>query len=220
MTQFKEKSESTSENTNIGLFDYPVLMAADVLLYDAKFVPVGDDQDQHLELARALARRFNSRFGKTFIEPQALHTEVPRLMSLDDPKKKMSKSRPEGCLFLDDEPEVIRKKIKRAVTDSGSEIKFNEKEKPAISNLLLIYSAFSGKTIKQIEKLYVGNGYGEFKLDLAEVVIRGLTPFQKKKNELKKKFPQILKGVFVGNKKAKKVASKKMLEIKKKVGIQ
>jgi len=211
--------DAYSEFSNFGLIDYPVLMAADVLIYNAKFVPVGNDQDQHLELARTLARKFNAKFGKTFIEPQALHAEVPRLMSLDDPEKKMSKSRPEGCLFLDDEPEVIRKKIKRAVTDSGSEVKFDEKEKPAISNLLLIYSAFSGKTIKQVEKMYAGKGYGQFKSDLAEVVIEGLAPFQKKKNELKKKLPQILKEIEKGNKKTKTVASKKMLEIKKKVGL-
>jgi len=219
MTQFKDKSESTTQNINVGLFSYPILMASDILLYDAKFVPVGNDQDQHLELARALTRKFNSKFGKTFLEPQALHTEVPRLMSLDDPEKKMSKSRPEGCLFLDDEPEIIRKKIKRAVTDSGNEVKFDEKGKPAISNLLLIYSAFSGKKIKEIEKMFIGKGYGEFKSSLAEVVIEGLAPFQKKKTELKKKLPQVLKRVEKGNKKAKIVASKKMLEIKKKIGL-
>lgn len=219
MTQFKDKSESVTQNINVGLFSYPTLMASDILLYDAKFVPVGNDQDQHLELARTLARKFNAKFGKTFMEPQALHTEIPRLMSLDDPEKKMSKSRPEGCLFLDDEPEIIRKKIKRAVTDSGSEVKFDEKEKPAISNLLLIYSAFSGKAIKQIEKLYVGKGYGEFKSNLAEVVIEGFAPFQKKKTELKKKLPQILKDIEKGNKKTKTVASKKMLEVKKKIGL-
>ncbi len=219
MTQFKDKSESAVQNVNVGLFNYPVLMTSDILLYDAKFVPVGNDQDQHLELTRTLARKFNTKFGKTFIEPQALHTEIPRLMSLDDPEKKMSKSRPEGCLFLDDEPEVIRKKIKRAVTDSGSEVRFGEKEKPAISNLLLIYSAFSGKTIKQIEKLYIGKRYGEFKSDLAEVVIEGLAPFQKKKTELKEKLSRILKETEKGNKKAKMIAAKKMQEIKEKIGL-
>ncbi|MEK7086816.1 MAG: tryptophan--tRNA ligase, partial [Patescibacteria group bacterium] len=125
MTQFKEKSEIAPKNVNVGLFDYPVLMAADVLLYDTQFVPVGDDQLQHLELTRTLARKFNGKFGKTFIEPKALLTETPRLMSLDEPKKKMSKSRPTGCLFIDDSPSTIRAKIKTAVTDSGKEIKYD-----------------------------------------------------------------------------------------------
>lgn len=219
MTQFKDKSESAAQNINVGLFSYPTLMASDIILYDAKFVPVGNDQDQHLELARTLARKFNSKFGKTFIEPQALHTEISRLMSLDDPQKKMSKSRPEGCLFLDDKPDVIRQKIKRAVSDSGNEIRFDEKEKPAISNLLLIYSAFGGKKISEIEKMYVGKGYGEFKTNLAEIVVDGLSPFQEKKNELKKKSPQILKEIEMCNKKAKMIATKKMQEIKGKIGL-
>ncbi len=243
MTQFKDKTQvvfnrldretegqrngrssmsvelATDLATNVGLFDYPVLMASDILLYDAKFVPVGNDQDQHLELARTLARKFNSKFGKTFIEPQALHTEVPRLMSLDDPEKKMSKSRPEGCLFLDDTPDVIRKKIKRAVTDSGNEVKFDEKEKPAISNLLLVYSAFGGKKISEIEKMYAGKGYGEFKSELAEIVVKGLTPFQEKKKVLRREMEEVMKEVGDGNRNAKTIALKKMLEIKKRIGL-
>lgn len=219
MTQFKDKSTKEAEGVNAGLLTYPVLMSADVLLYNAQFVPVGDDQDQHLELARTLARKFNSKFGKTFVEPQALHTKIPRLMSLDDPEKKMSKSRSEGCLFLDDEPNVIRTKIKKAVTDSGKEIVYNLKEKPAVSNLLLMYSAFGGKKIADIEKMYKGRGYAEFKSDLAEMVVGGLEPIQKKKGEVKKKMLTMKKEIASGNKKVQKIASEKMKEVRKKIGL-
>ncbi len=219
MTQFKEKTGEEYETTNVGLFDYPVLMAADILLYDTKFVPVGDDQLQHLELTRTLARKFNSRFGNAFFEPKPLLTEIPRLMSLDDPTKKMSKSRPEGCLFLDDEPETIRKKIMRAVTDSGSEVRADREKKPAVTNLIRIYSAMSGKSVTQIEERFKGRGYGEFKKELSEIVVRGLAPFQKKKKELRKKRAAIMKRVATGNKKANTIASKKLLEVKKKTGL-
>jgi len=143
MTQFKEKG-GEKESANVGLFTYPVLMAADILLYDAKVVPVGEDQLQHLELARTLARKFKAKFGKVFIEPKALMTDVPRLMSLKDPKKKMSKSDPAGCLFLDDAPEAIRKKVMGAVTDSGGAVAYDQKQRPGISNLVLIYAAIGG----------------------------------------------------------------------------
>ena len=142
MTQFKDKG-GEQESANVGLFDYPVLMAADILIYDTKFVPVGDDQLQHLELARTLARKFNSKFGNTFTEPQPLLTQTPRVMSLDDPSKKMSKSRPAGCIFLDDSPEEIHKKVMRATTDSESVIRYDTETKPGISNLLRIYSSLS-----------------------------------------------------------------------------
>ena len=225
MTQFKEKSESALQNINVGLFTYPTLMAADILLYDAAVVPVGEDQLQHLELTRTLARKFNSKFparaggGKTFIEPKPLLTKAERLMSLDIPTKKMSKSRPAGCLFLDDSPTVIKVKIMRATTDSGKEIKYNEKNKPGISNLLLIYSALSNKSVKTIEKIYEGKGYAEFKKDLAEAVVKALAPFQKKKKELVKKPSPIKRVLAAGNKKADAVASKKILEVKKKIGL-
>ena len=153
MTQFKDKSEDTPENINVGLFNYPVLMAADIILYDAKFVPVGDDQLQHLEFARTIARKFNNKYGKMFIEPQPLLTENSRVMSLNEPKKKMSKSRPAGCLFIDDSPEVIRKKIMSAVTDSGNEIKAEMEGKEGIGNLVLLYSAFTGEIGASIEKI-------------------------------------------------------------------
>lgn len=217
MTQFKEKSGSGAENANVGLFTYPTLMAADILLYDAAFVPVGEDQLQHLELTRTLARKFNNKFGKTFIEPKPLLTEVPRLMSLDDPMKKMSKSRPEGCLFIDDTPEKIRAKIGRATTDSGKEIKYDEKNKPGISNLLLIYSSLSGKTVQSIEARYKGKGYADFKRDLAEVVTKTLTPYQTAKRKIS---TAAARAVFAkGNEKANAIAKKKLLDIKRKIGI-
>ncbi len=219
MTQFKDKSQSQSENINMGLFDYPVLMAADVFLYGAAVVPIGEDQTQHLELARALARRFNARFGKTFIEPEPILTEAKRIMSLDDPAKKMSKSRPQGCLFLDDEPDVIRKKIQRAVTDSGSEIKYDPKNKPALSNLMSVYAAMADMRIDEIEARFKGKGYGDFKKDLAEVIVRVLAPFQEKKRELLANPSTIKKTLSAGNEKANAVAEKKIKEIKEKIGI-
>lgn len=219
MTQFKEKSELNSQDTNSGLFTYPVLMAADIFLYNAQFVPVGDDQLQHLELARTLARKFNSRFGNTFFEPKPILTKVPRLMSLDDPTKKMSKSRPMGCLFLDDSSDVIRGKIKKAVTDSGHDVKFDPEAKPAISNLLLIYSSLSKMPIPKIEKQFEGKGYGEFKKELGEVVTDALLPFQKKKKEIMKKAGFVKKALDQGNVIANKLAEKKLREVKKKIGL-
>src|SRR3990167_8329659 len=168
MTQFKEKSGAQKENVNVGLFFYPILMSADIILYNADFVPVGEDQLQHLELARTLVRKFNNKFGQTFIEPKALLTATPRLMSLDDPTKKMSKSRPAGCLFIDDSPEEIEKKIKAAVTDSGSEGKYDPKNKPGISNLLEIMAGLSDKTAPETEKQFTGMNYGEFKKSVSD----------------------------------------------------
>ncbi len=193
MTQFKDKSatskksSSHGENVSVGLFDYPVLMAADILLYNANLVPVGHDQLQHIELTRDLAKRFNSHFGETFVIPQGLvKKEGARIMGLDDPTKKMSKSSPNPANFIAllDSPEVAKKKIMRAVTDSGSEIKYDPKNKPAISNLLTIYSLLTNQTIKNLEKKYQGQGYGNFKKDLAEVVGIFLTDFQKKYHRL------------------------------------
>ncbi len=219
MTQFKDKSENMTETVNVGLFDYPVLMAADIILYDAKFVPVGDDQDQHLEFTRTLARKFNSRFGQTFFEPKSLHAAMPRVMSLDDPKKKMSKSQPTGCLFLDDSPEVIRKKIMSAVTDSGREIKYDPENKPAISNLIELYGGIVNYTTQQTEKKFAGASYAELKKSLAEEIIKVLAPFQKKKRELAKKHKLVYNLIKVGNKRANLAASKKIKDIKKRVGI-
>ena len=213
----KEKFEKIAEGANFGLIMYPVLMAADILLYDGEFVPVGHDQLQHLELARTLVRKFNNKYGKTFIEPKPLLTSTPRVMSLNDPAKKMSKSRPEGCLFLDDTQEIIKKKIARAVTDSGSEVKYNAEQKPGISNLMKIYESLSGVSVAEIEKKYQGRGYGDFKKDLAEVIIKALEPFQKIKSRLK---ASAVKSAFeAGRKKAGVIASKKMTTVKKAIGL-
>ncbi|MDO8504380.1 MAG: tryptophan--tRNA ligase [Candidatus Liptonbacteria bacterium] len=211
--------EEIMKYTNMGLFDYPVLMAADILLYDAKFVPVGDDQLQHLELARTLARKFNSKFGKTFAEPQPLLTELPRVMSLDNPLKKMSKSNPAGCLFLDDSPETIKEKIKRAVTDSDTHIRYDAQAKPAISNLLRIYASLSNSLVPDIEKQFEGKNYSEFKLALADIVAKHLESFFKNKKTMLKK-PALIRAVLgAGNKKAGGLATKKILAIKKRIGL-
>ncbi|MDP3999573.1 MAG: tryptophan--tRNA ligase [bacterium] len=215
MTQYKDKAKSQPANINMGLLNYPLLMAADIFLYNAKFVPVGDDQLQHLELARTLARKFNKRFGQTFIEPQSILTKTPRVMSLDNPEKKMSKSSPNSCLFLDDSPEEIESKIKRAVTDSGSEIKYDRQNKAGVSNLLEIYSELSGKAIPAIEKMCAGKGYGQFKTDLAKVVTDALKPFR----EVKSKKLNIKSMLDAGAKKAQKIAEKKMGEVKQKIGL-
>lgn len=219
MTQYKDKIANQKENINAGLFNYPVLMAADILIYDTQFVPVGDDQDQHLELARTLARRFNSRFGKTFVEPKGLHTPTPRVMSLKNPAKKMSKSKPEGCLFLDDSPKDIEAKLKAAVTDSGSEIKYDREKKPAISNLLEMYSALADKEIPELEKKFKNSSYSDFKKSLAELVAGHFADFRKKKKSLLAK-PDTLTAVLkAGSKQAAKQANKKILEVKQKVGL-
>ncbi len=219
MTQFKDKSKSQAENVNMGLFDYPVLMAADVFLYDAAVVPIGEDQTQHLELARTLVRKFNAKFGETFIEPEPILTEAKRIMSLDDPTKKMSKSRPQGCLFLDDEPDVIRKKIQRAVTDSGNEITYDPERKPALSNLMNIYENMADIRIDEIKKKFQGKGYGDFKKGLAEIIVQALAPFQEKKRKFLANPDIIKKTLAAGNKKASLIADKKIKEVKEKIGL-
>ncbi len=220
MTQFKTKSDGEKESANVGLLTYPVLQTADVFLYSAECVPTGDDQDQHLELARTIARKFNARFGETFKEPENIHTSTPRVMSLTDPNKKMSKSQPDGCLFMDDEPEDIKRKIARATTDSGSEIKHDRKNKPGVSNLLEIYSSISGEPVNKIEKRFSGKNYSELKKSLAEEISGYFANFRKKKKSLMVK-PSILKSVLsAGSKKASIKASAKIKEVKKKVGLQ
>ena len=219
MTQFKDKSETQHDNVNVGLFTYPTLMAADILLYDAKFVPVGEDQLQHLELTRTLARKFNSRFGETFDEPQAVMTKSSRIMSLDDPTKKMSKSRPGGCLFIDDSPEAIESKVRTAVTDSGNEIKYDPKNKPGISNMLEIMSAISGKSVEELANGFSGMNYGEFKHSLSDYLIEHFAPLRKKKAALIKKSATVKSALRSGATKAQKTAEKKMAEIKKKIGL-
>ncbi len=207
------------EPPNSGLLDYPILMAADILIYDGQFVPVGNDQLQHLEFARTLARKFNNRFGKTFVEPQPILTKTPRVMSLDDPSKKMSKSRPQGCLFIDDSPEEIKKKIARAVTDSDSKISYDPAKKPGLSNLLGIYAALKNIDAKNAEKEFAGKSYAEFKSELAGLVADYFADFRKKKKELLAKPENLKKVLNDGSEKARAVADKKIQEVKEKIGI-
>lgn len=188
MTQFKDKSgKQGAEGTTVGLFAYPMLMAADILLYDAVAVPVGDDQRQHVELTRDLAGRFNSRFGETFVVPEAvIPQETARIFDLQEPTAKMSKSASSesGVVWLMDEPSVTAKKIKSAVTDTEREIRFDRGEKPGIANLLTIYSVFAEKTIAELEGEYAGRGYGDLKKDLAEVVVETFGPIRARTLEL------------------------------------
>ena len=186
MTQFKDKSQKLNkEKIGLGLFAYPVLMASDILLYDATIVPVGEDQIQHVELTRDLAKRFNHRYGDTLIMPKAVVTKVgARIMSLSDPTKKMSKSDEKGDIFLKDDPKVIRKKIMSAVTDSESVVKYDVINKPGISNLLTIYASLKNITIPEAEKEFEGANYGTFKKAVADAVIEEIEPFQKRYQEI------------------------------------
>lgn len=221
MTQYKDKAKQHKKNNNVGLFTYPVLMAADILLYQTNFVPVGEDQKQHLELTRAIAERFNNKYGETFTVPEYFSApQGARIMSLDDPTKKMSKSATSewGYLALTDTPDVITKKIKKAVTDSGNEVKAG-KDKPALTNLLTIYSALSGKSISDIETLYHGQGYGKFKQDLAAVVIAELQPIQKKYQESMSDVPMLQTILQQGAAQARQIANKTLSDVKTKIGI-
>jgi tryptophanyl-tRNA synthetase len=187
MTQFKDKSKRYESNINAGLFDYPVLMAADILLYNTKLVPVGEDQKQHLEITRDIALRFNNIYGDVFTIPEPFIPPMgARIMSILDPTQKMSKSdsNANNYIALLDDPDLIRQKMKRAVTDSGSEIRFLE-SKPGVSNLLTLYAALTDTTIPEIEQQYVNCGYGKFKSDLAEVAVEFLKPIQQRYKELR-----------------------------------
>jgi tryptophanyl-tRNA synthetase len=188
MTQFKDKSARYgADATNVGLFAYPILMAADILLYDAEVVPVGDDQKQHVELTRDLAERFNSRFGETFVVPKAMiQKDTARIYDLQNPTSKMSKSAesPAGLILLLDEPGVTRKKIMRAVTDTDAVIRFDRREKPGVSNLLAIYAALTEREVEDVASEYDGKGYGDLKKGLAEVVIGEFEPVRARALEL------------------------------------
>ncbi len=224
MTQYKDKSKQAKqqfgEEAGAGLLNYPVLMAADILLDKTQLVPVGKDQEQHVELARTIARKFNQKFGQTFVEPKVkLAKEGAQIMSLTDPKKKMSKSISQGCLYLFDEPDVIRKKIMSAVTDLGRQIKYDPIKKPGISNLLTIYSLFSGKSIKDLEKKFKGQGYAKFKEKLADLLIKELEPLRKKRKELLSRQVYIKEILDQGEKKAKTIAQETMAEVRKKTGL-
>lgn len=218
MTQFKDKAAQHEKNVNGGLFNYPVLMAADILLYQTNIVPVGKDQTQHVELTRTLARRFNQLYGETFTIPEALLGKGAMIMGLDDPTKKMSKSAvsPDNYIALTDSAEVVRKKIARAVTDSGKEIKMRS-AKPAISNLLTIYHLLNNISINDLEKKYEGKGYADFKKDLAEVIINFLKPIQNKIKSLDQ--PTTKKILEGGAKQANALSQLTLTRVKEKIGI-
>jgi tryptophanyl-tRNA synthetase len=220
MTQFKDKSAG-KEAVSAGLLTYPPLMAADILLYNTDIVPVGEDQKQHIELTRDLAERFNKRYGEIFTIPEARIPKVgARIMSLADPTKKMSKSDPNKKAFITllDDAKTIEKKIKSAVTDSDGIIKYDKENKPGITNLLNIYSILANKTIDELEKEYQGKGYGEFKADLAQVIIDTLTPIQEKYYNLMES--DLLDEVLdEGAEKANKVANKMLKKMENAMGL-
>ncbi len=222
MTQFKDKSQKlNNEAIGVGLFAYPVLMSADILLYNADVVPVGDDQTQHVELTRTLVRRFNERYQKElFVMPKAVKPSVgARIMSLSDPTRKMSKSDPKGDIFLKDDINVIRKKIMSAVTDTGHEIKYDVENKPGISNLLTIYAALSDITIEQAEKEFEGlEQYGTFKKIVADKVVSVIQPFQERYKEILKS-GVIDKVLSEGAQRANYIANKTLRKVKKTVGL-
>ncbi len=221
MTQYKDKVAS-GKPANLGLLAYPALMAADILIYNADAVPVGEDQLQHLEFTRTVARKFNARFGETFKEPKALIQKGgARIMGLDDPAKKMSKSATSQNNYIGilDSEEEMRRKIKIAVTDSGKEIKYDQKNKPAISNLLAIFSQMAGEEIKSVEAKYKNKSYAEFKKDLADALVKTLSPIQKKYNALAKEKENILKILKNGADAAKGAAGLTMREVCRKVGL-
>ena len=222
MTQFKDKSrKGGSEGQLVGMFTYPTLMAADILLYDADEVPVGDDQVQHVELARDIAQRFNNLHNGVFKLPKAVKPVAgARVMNLQDPTSKMSKSDEDssGVILLSDKPEVIQKKIMRAVTDSGSEVKRGE-GKEAVSNLLEIFSATTGDSVEAIEDRYKGKGYGDFKKDLAAAVVEHLKPIQEKHNELMSDPAKLNAILETGREKAAKIADEKLDQVKQSIGL-
>ncbi len=222
MTQFKEKSQNHEEGVSAGLFTYPSLMAADILLYDADYVPVGEDQKQHVEIARDLANRFNNRYSPTFTLPEPLIQEVgARIMSLSDPSKKMSKSDEsnKGCIYLLDDVKVAKKKIMGAVTDNYAHVAYDKVNQPGISNLLEIHSSLSGEPIESICQRFEGRGYGEFKKEVAEIVGNELQMIQDRYHEIENSglLEETLKA---GAEKAYAISSKKLRKVKKKMGIE
>ncbi|MFW3169929.1 tryptophan--tRNA ligase [Geodermatophilus sp. CPCC 206100] len=221
MTQFKDKSQREgTAGTSVGLFTYPVLMAADILVYQAQQVPVGDDQRQHLELTRDLAIRFNGRFGDTFPVPEGFIPEgAARVMDLQSPDKKMSKSLPPaGCVFLLDDPKVTAKKIRSAVTDTGREIVADPVAKPGITNLLTIHSALSGESIAQLEERFAGHGYGDLKKELAEVVVDFVTPVRERTQELLDDQAELERVLAAGAARAREVAAGTVAAVYDRVG--
>ena len=223
MTQFKDKSaRGGADQASVGLFTYPVLQAADILLYQADQVPVGEDQRQHLELSRTLAQRFNHRFGRTFVEPRAyILSSVAKITDLQDPASKMSKSSssPQGIIDVLDEPGVIRRKVSRAVTDPGSEIVFDEDAKPGVSNLLRIYSALSGSSPEALSARYAGAGYGKFKKDLAELVVTTFAPIRERTEKILADEAGLDRLLADGAARARAVARETMAAVRDRIGL-
>ena len=220
MTQFKDKSSKMKEEAiGLGLFAYPVLMAADIVLYDSKVIPVGEDQVQHVELARDLVKRFNNRYGEVLVMPKAEVAKVgARIMSLSDPTKKMSKSDPKGDIYLKDEPAVIRKKIMSAVTDMEAHVHYDPEKQPGISNLMTILSSLTGKSFDEIEKEFEGKGYGDFKRAVADAVVGVLEPLQNRKKEIIDS-GLVDKVLEKGAKRANEIASEVLARVQKAVGL-
>jgi len=222
MTQFKDKSQkSGAEGQLVGLYDYPVLMAADILLYDVEEVPVGEDQKQHVELTRDIAERFNNIHGRTFVVPKpTIQATGARIMDLQDPTKKMSKSDADqsGCILLADNVDVISRKIKRAVTDSGTVVEAGD-DKPALTNLLAIYSLISGKEVSEIVADYVGRGYGDFKSDLADLVVGAIAPLQGTHDKYMADAVAIDAVLARGREFAQGVAGAKIYAVKQRIGL-
>jgi len=222
MTQFKDKSAKEGEGAaSVALFAYPVLQAADILLYRPQYVPVGEDQRQHLELTRDLAQRFNHRYKKTFRLPEPyILKETAKILDLQEPARKMSKSSssPNGIIELLDDPKVSAKKIRSAVTDSETEVRFDEEAKPGVSNLLTIYSALTGRSIDDLEKAYAGKGYGDFKGDLADVVVDFVTPFRSRTLELLDDRAELDAVLKRGAERARAVAAPTLADVYERVG--
>jgi tryptophanyl-tRNA synthetase len=223
MTQFKDKSQkSGADRTVVGLFTYPILQAADIMLYQANLVPVGEDQRQHIELTRDLGQRFNSRYGQTFVIPEAhILKSAAKINDLQDPTAKMSKSAASNTGVIDilDPTDVNVKKIKSAVTDTGKEIVFDEKNKPGISNLLSVHSALSGKSIPELENEFAGKGYGDFKSSVAEVVTDFFAPVRARTQELLADEAALLQLLAVGSQKARSVAAKTLAQTYSALGL-
>ena len=220
MTQFKDKASKMKEEAiGLGLFAYPVLMAADIVLYDSKVIPVGEDQVQHVELARDLVKRFNNRYGEVLVMPKAEVNKVgARIMSLSDPTKKMSKSDPKGDIYLKDEPAVIRKKIMSAVTDMEAHVHYDPEKQPGISNLMVIMSSLNGKSFEEIEKEFEGKGYGDFKRAVADVVCAEMEALQSKYREVISS-GLVDKVLEKGAARANEVATKVLARVQKAVGL-
>ena len=221
MTQYKDKSRKNEDNLNAGLFTYPVLMAADILLYQTDLVPIGEDQRQHLELSRDLAIRFNNAYSPTFKVPEAYYGKLgARIKSLQDPLSKMSKSDEDenGYIAILDTPEAIRRKMKRAVTDSESAVQFDPENKPGVSNLMTIFAAMAGMDIPQVQKRFEGQGYGAFKDEVAEVVIEGMRPVQERYNRLIADKAYLDSILNASADRAERAARRTLAKVQKKVG--